>query len=168
MELEKTQLIIEDYMSLVKPKICLKESLDISQIVQQVINAISPMALLHNVEIKTSNKDPLYINANADKIKRCLINIAINGIEAMVHGGILQINVKKMKNNVVINIIDSGIGMSPEEIKRIAMPFYSTKEKGTGLGTMISYGIIKELNGDIEIKSEKGKETCFSIIIPSL
>ncbi|MFE4429882.1 ATP-binding protein [Peribacillus butanolivorans] len=168
MELEKTQLIIEDYMSLVKPKICLKESLDISQIVQQVINEISPMALLHNVEVKTSNKDPLYINANADKIKRCLINIAINGIEAMVHGGILQINVKKMKNNVVINIIDSGIGMSPEEIKRIAMPFYSTKEKGTGLGTMISYGIIKELNGDIEIKSEKGKETCFSIIIPSL
>lgn len=168
MELEKTQLIIEDYMSLAKPQIGLKESLDISQIVQQVINAISPMALLHNVEVKTSNKDPLYINANANKIKRCLINIATNGIEAMVHGGILQINVKKMKNNVVINIIDSGIGMSPEEIKRIAMPFYSTKEKGTGLGTMISYGIIKELNGDIEIKSEKGKETCFSIIIPSL
>lgn len=48
------------------------------------------------------------------------------------------------------------------------MPFYSTKEKGTGLGTMISYGIIKELNGDIEIKSEKGTGTCFSIIIPSL
>ncbi|MEH7504476.1 ATP-binding protein [Neobacillus drentensis] len=168
MELEKTQLIIEDYMSLAKPQIGLKESLDISQIVQQVVNAISPMALLYNVEVKTSNKDHLYINANANKIKRCLINIAINGIEAMVHGGILQINVKKMKNNVVINIIDSGIGMSPEEIKRIAMPFYSTKEKGTGLGTMISYGIIKELNGDIEIKSEKGKETCFSIIIPSL
>jgi len=56
--------------------------------------------------------------------------------------------------------------MSQTEIKRIATPFYSTKEKGTGLGTMIAYSIIRELNGDIEIESTKGKGTRFSIIIP--
>ncbi|WP_342542563.1 ATP-binding protein [Paenisporosarcina sp. FSL H8-0542] len=168
-ELEKAQLIINDYLSLGKPQNnVIKDSLDIRLIVNQVINNISPLASLHNIEIKSSINDSLSINANADKIKQCLINIIKNGIEAMANGGMLRINVKKRKNSIVIEIIDSGIGMSPEEVKRIAMPFYSLKEEGTGLGTMIAYSIIKELNGDIEIKSEKGKGTCFSIIIPSL
>ena len=65
----------------------------------------------------------------------------------------------------MIDIIDSGIGMSSQQIKRIALPFYSTTEKGTGLGTMIAYSIIKELNGDIEIESALGKGTRFSISI---
>ncbi|CRK85162.1 sensor histidine kinase [Neobacillus massiliamazoniensis] len=167
MELEQTQLVINDYLSLVNPQIVEKELLDITPIVHQVIDDILPMASLHNVKVESKSVGSLYINANAIYIKRCLINIAKNGIEAMTNGGCLQINVKKVKNNIVIDIIDSGIGMSPEEINRIALPFYSIKEKGTGLGTMISYGIIKELNGDIEIKSEKGKGTRFSIIIPS-
>ena len=168
-EIERTQLIIDEYLSLGKPQNNdKKDSLDINLIVNQVINKISPLAILHDIEIKISINDSLFINANADKIKKCLINIINNGIEAMANGGILRINVKKRKNSIVIEIIDSGIGMSPVEIKRIAMPFYSLKEEGTGLGTMIAYGIIKELNGDIEIKSEKGKGTCFSIIIPSL
>jgi len=167
MELESTQLVINDYLSLIKPQIVVKELLDIRPIVHQVIDAILPMARLNNVKVESDIICSLYIKANVVTIKRCLINIAKNGIEAMTNGGILRINVKKEKNNIVIEIIDSGIGMSPEEIKRIAMPFYSLKEKGTGLGTMISYGIIKELNGDIEVKSEKGKGTRFSIIIPS-
>ena len=167
MELESTQLVINDYLSLIKPQIVVKELLDIRPIVHQVIDAILPMARLNNVKVESDSICSLYIKANVVTIKRCLINIAKNGIEAMTNGGILRINVKKEKNNIVIEIIDSGIGMSPEEIKRIAMPFYSLKEKGTGLGTMISYGIIKELNGDIEVKSEKGKGTRFSIIIPS-
>ena len=167
MELESTQLVINDYLSLIKPQIVVKELLDIRPIVHQVIDAILPMARLNNVKVESDIICSLYIKANVVNIKRCLINIAKNGIEAMTNGGILRINVKKEKNNIVIEIIDSGIGMSPEEIKRIAMPFYSLKEKGTGLGTMISYGIIKELNGDIEVKSEKGKGTRFSIIIPS-
>ncbi|WP_312472212.1 ATP-binding protein [Neobacillus sp.] len=167
MELENTQLVINDYLSLIKPQNVVKELLDIRSIVHQVIDDILPMASLYNVKVECDIISSLYINANTVNIKRCLINIAKNGIEAMTNGGKLRINVRRIKNNIVIDIIDSGIGMSLEEIKRIAMPFYSLKEKGTGLGTMISYGIIKELNGDIEIKSEKGKGTKFSIILPS-
>lgn len=167
-ELERTQVIIDDYLSLAKPQSDLKEALDISQIVHQVVNIISPLAALHNVEVKSSIHHSLYINANGNKIKQCLINIAKNGIESMAQGGLLQITLENREKNIIIEIIDSGIGMSPEEIKRIGLPFYSLKEKGTGLGTMIAYSIIKEVNGDVQIKSEKGKGTCFSIIIPSL
>ncbi|GIN85952.1 two-component sensor histidine kinase [Heyndrickxia sporothermodurans] len=165
-ELERTQLIIDDYLSLAKPQMLMKEPIDINQIIDEIVHTISPLAMVNRVEIKSDIKGSHHINTDEDKIKQCLINIAKNGIEAMTNGGILQINVRKVKNNIVIDIIDNGIGMVPEEIKRIAMPFYSLKEKGTGLGTMVSYSIIKELNGDIEIKSGKGKGTCFSIILP--
>ena len=56
--------------------------------------------------------------------------------------------------------------MTSEEIKRYGYPFYSTKEKGTGLGSMVAYSIIKELNGDVEIMSKKGEGTRLSILIP--
>ncbi|MGF9967205.1 ATP-binding protein [Bacillus rhizoplanae] len=166
MELEKVQFIINNYVSLTRPQNTIKQLLNINFIFQEVTNIISPLALSYNVEINSSVTSNLYINANSEKLKQCLINIIQNGIEAMENGGVLQIHAQKIKNNIVIDIIDSGIGMSPQEIKRIATPFYSTKEKGTGLGTMIAYSIIKELNGDIEIRSTKGKGTRFSIIIP--
>ncbi|SFJ76458.1 MULTISPECIES: ATP-binding protein [unclassified Bacillus (in: firmicutes)] len=166
MELEKVQLIIDNYLSLTKPQHTIKKLLNISCIFREVTNIISPLAFSYNVEIKRDIPACLYINANPEKLKQCLTNILQNGIEAMKDGGVLQIRAQKIKGNIVIDIIDSGIGMSRKEIKRIATPFYSTKEKGTGLGTMIAYSIIRELNGDIEIESTKGKGTCFSIIIP--
>ncbi|MBY7112136.1 sensor histidine kinase [Bacillus sp. 17RED48] len=167
LEMQQIQSTINNYLSLTKPQNIIKEELDINYILNQVKDNISPLALSYNVEIKQHiTTDSLYINANPEKLKICLTNIIQNGIEAMKNGGVLQINIQKIKDNIVIDIIDTGIGMSSQQIKRIALPFYSTTEKGTGLGTMIAYSIIKELNGDIEIESELGKGTHFSITIP--
>ena len=167
LEMQQIQSTINNYLSLTKPQNIIKEELDINYILNQVKDNISPLALSYNVEIKTAYyTDSLYINANTEKLKICLTNIIQNGIEAMKNGGVLQINIQKIKGNIVIDIIDTGIGMSSQQIKRIALPFYSTTEKGTGLGTMIAYSTIKELNGDIDIESEQGKGTHFSITIP--
>ncbi|MFD6511011.1 ATP-binding protein [Bacillus sp. NPDC060175] len=165
-EMQQIQATINNYLSLTKPQNIIKEKLDINHILNQVIDTISPLALSWNVELKLNITDSLFINADSEKLKLCLTNIIQNGIEAMKNGGVLQINIQKMKDNIVIDIIDTGIGMSSQQIKRIALPFYSTTEKGTGLSTMIAYSIIKELNGDIEIESELGKGTHFSITIP--
>ncbi|PGM60068.1 two-component sensor histidine kinase [Bacillus cereus] len=165
-EMQQIQATINNYLSLTKPQNIIKEKLDINHILNQVIDTISPLALSWNVELKLNITDSLFINADSEKLKLCLTNIIQNGIEAMKNGGVLQINIQKIKDNIVIDIIDTGIGMSSQQIKRIALPFYSTTEKGTGLGTMIAYSIIKELNGDIEIESELGKGTHFSITIP--
>ncbi|PFJ18611.1 two-component sensor histidine kinase [Bacillus cereus] len=165
-EMQQIQSTINNYVSLTKPQNTIMKKVDINHILNQVKENISPLALSYNVEIKQNSTDSLYINGNPEKFKLCLTNIIQNGIEAMQNGGILQININKIKNSIVIDIIDSGIGMSSDQLKRIALPFYSTTEKGTGLGTMIAYSIIKELNGDIDIESKEGKGTRFSISIP--
>ena len=96
-------------------------------------DTISPLALSYKVEIKQNSTDSFYINGDPEKFRICLNNIIQNGIEAMINGGVLQINIQKIKGNIIIDIIDSGIGMSSQQIKRIALPFYSTTEKGLDL-----------------------------------
>jgi two-component system, sporulation sensor kinase B len=167
-ELDRAQSIITDYLSFAKPEAEGQERVDIQELIKQVTNIMSPLAALNNVEIYSSLsiRESAYLTANISKIKQCLINIVKNGIEAMEIGGTLRINANERNGQLIIDIIDTGSGMTPEEVNRIGFPFYSTKEKGTGLGTMVCYSIVKGLNGKINVKSEKGKGTCFSIILP--
>jgi signal transduction histidine kinase len=80
----------------------------------------------------------------------------------------IEISVHKTINQVIIEVKDNGIGIPPENIDKILLPFYTTKPpgEGTGLGLSISYGIIKELNGELEIQSEVLKGTTIRIVIP--
>jgi two-component system sporulation sensor kinase B len=116
--------------------------------------------------VDLSEDSPLHLEGDRYKFRQALINIGKNAIEAMDDGGILEIKANKVNDHIVMVISDNGIGMTSEQIKRLGIPYYSTKEKGTGLGTMVSFGIIKKMNGKIEIKSELGKGTEYKIIFP--
>ena len=108
----------------------------------------------------------LHIFGESRELRQSLINIIKNGIEAMEPEGKLIIHLKKAKENAVIIIKDTGKGMTTEQIEKLGTPYYSTKDKGTGLGTMVSFSIIKAMKGKIEVDSEVGKGTSFSISIP--
>jgi two-component system sporulation sensor kinase B len=84
----------------------------------------------------------------------------------MNNEGILEIRSNKINDSIVIIISDNGIGMTSEQIKRLGIPYYSTKDKGTGLGTMVSFGIIRKMNGKIHVTSELGKGTMYEISFP--
>lgn len=167
-ELNRAQSIITDYLSFSKPDMEGRERVEVKPLIHQISTIMSPLAQMNHVEIQTSVtlSDSAYLTANPSQIKQCLINIMKNGIESMDNGGILQVNVYEENDYIFIDITDTGIGMTPEEVERIGMPFYSMKEKGTGLGTMVCYNIVRALNGKIKVKSEKNKGTCFSIILP--
>jgi two-component system, sporulation sensor kinase B len=165
-EVNRSESIIEDYLSYAKPQIDRKEPVNIKEQTIKVVNMISSYAKSHNVEIRYLELYPLYVLANAEKINQVLINIVKNGIEAMQIGGILEIRTYQDKKNVVIDIIDSGAGLTDEEIKRLGEPFYSTKEKGTGLGLMVSYRLVDAMKGKLKVVSKKGKGTTFTISLP--
>ncbi|RBW70754.1 sensor histidine kinase [Bacillus taeanensis] len=81
-------------------------------------------------------------------------------------GGEITVHAYKKPEFVVIKIIDSGSGMTKEQLERLGTPFYSMKEKGTGIGLMVCYNIIEKYKGKIEVESTVGKGTTFSIYIP--
>ena len=127
---------------------------------------------MNGVEIEQKIYDPeqnqFMSIGERKKFQQCLINVMKNGIESMKSkGGKLQIHLSGFQDTVKIDISDQGVGMSQEQIKRLGQPYFSNKETGTGLGLMVSYSIVKGMNGTIEVSSEVGKGTCFRLNLPA-
>ncbi|WP_054636292.1 ATP-binding protein [Thalassobacillus sp. C254] len=99
-------------------------------------------------------------------MKQVFINLIKNGMDAMEDGGCITLTAKKEKGDIVIQVEDEGCGMNEETLQRIGEPFYTTKAKGTGLGLMVTYKIVNDHNGKIEVDSEEGKGTVFRLLFP--
>jgi len=107
------------------------------------------------------------------QISQVFINIILNAFDAMPNGGTLRVHTRRGgddedRETVIITFADTGVGIPPEELQKIYDPFFTTKEagKGTGLGLSLSYEIIRRFKGDINVSSEVGKGTVFTILLP--
>jgi signal transduction histidine kinase len=108
------------------------------------------------------------VTYDAQQIEQVLINLIHNAVQAMPNNGSLRIGLNQVEETAHISIQDTGSGISPEHLKRIFDPFFTTKPEGqgTGLGLSVSYGIIANHHGKIDVESEIGKGTKFTIILP--
>ena len=134
---------------------------------QHVMKLLEGQALLHHVTVQCSIDEqlpPLYCDEN--QLKQVFINIIKNAIEAMPNGGILRIEAKQRQDSILICITDEGCGIPKERMATLGEPFYSTKEKGTGLGLMVSFKIVEAHGGKMEIHSEEGKGTTVCLLFP--
>ncbi|MFC3882228.1 ATP-binding protein [Bacillus songklensis] len=167
-ELDRAAEIINDYLTFAKPILEKKEKINVFEEIQHAVSVITPLANMNTVRIRLSllNNEKYFVVGERKKFQQCLINMLKNGIEAMPDGGELQILLSYNHPNIQIDICDTGKGMTQEQMNRLGEPYFTTKEKGTGLGTMVSFSIIKGMNGKISVASEEGKGTYFSIKIP--
>lgn len=165
-ELDRTQTIIDNFLSLAKPNTGGTAKLNVSELLKEIIEFMRSYSHLANTELVEGIDKNLSIKADAHEIRQVFINIIKNGIEAMPNGGSIYIIAKVVKDNVKIEFRDEGIGMNKAQLDRLGNPYYSTKEKGTGLGLMISYDIIHRMKGKIIVDSEEGKGTTFTILLP--
>jgi signal transduction histidine kinase len=113
--------------------------------------------------VKDYDKDIYPILVDQEKIKIAFLNIIVNAIEAMDDGGTLHLSTETRNNRCVTKITDTGKGMSKEDVARLFEPYFTTKEKGTGLGLTNTQNIILAHNGKISVESELGKGTSFTI-----
>jgi two-component system sporulation sensor kinase B len=167
-ELERTNKIITDYLSLAKPGDMKKETFAAEETVRETIQLLEPMAHLHNIRFIYEEQAEHFIAGDRQYLKQALINLIKNSIEAIEQKGEINIHVQKAKDStrVVISIQDNGIGLTEEEIKQIGLPYYTTKTKGTGLGTMVVNKIIRDMKGEVKYKSLKGEWTKVEIHLP--
>ncbi|MGM7680516.1 ATP-binding protein [Cytobacillus sp. Hm23] len=166
-ELNRAETIINDYLSLAKPDVGECEEVNCSDIVKNVTDIVNSYALMkNNISIIEHVEEGLYVKGNKGELKQVLLNIMKNGIEAMKAEGELSVTCVKDASYVRIEITDSGIGMTQDELDRLGTPFYSLKEKGTGIGLMVCYQIIEQMKGKIIVESVKNKGTTFSLFLP--
>ncbi|MDG5788870.1 ATP-binding protein [Evansella sp. AB-P1] len=167
-ELDRAESIITDYLTFAKPHENIElESLNVTDEVNYVANVMQPYALMHKASItKEFLINESYILGNKKQLQQCLINLSKNAIEAMKNGGKLVFKVYKEDKKVIIKLSDTGIGMTSDQISRLGVPFFTNKENGTGLGTMVAFSIVKAMKGEIKVNSKINEGTTFTILIP--
>lgn len=167
-ELKRIESIITEFLILAKPQAIMYEEKHVTQIMRDTIDLLNAQANLSNVQMQLDLIDdipPIYCEPN--QLKQVFINILKNAIEVMPDGGNIFVTIKALdQDHVLISLKDEGIGMTEDKLKRLGEPFYTTKERGTGLGLMVSYKIIEEHQGEIMVESEEGKGTVFHITLP--
>jgi len=142
---------------------------DINEIVNIVISILEKQVTLKKIKIIKAMKEDLpSIEVDAGKIKQVFWNLIINATEAMPEGGTLTISSRLSKSGQFIEIefTDTGVGISEEQKKKLFDPFFTTKGGGTGLGLAVSYGIIEQHQGRIEVKSRLSEGSSFTVSLP--
>jgi two-component system NtrC family sensor kinase len=173
--------IIRHLLDFARRRSSQRTPVDMEQLAGQVVELLTVTARKSNVVLKLERSGELPLaNVDRSQIQHLLMNLVINGIQAMPGGGKLEIElgVEKVhhgsaasnedKDHLCIRVEDEGEGIPEEYINLIFDPFFTTKEvgKGTGLGLSIGYGIVEEHGGWIDVKSEPGRGTRFTIYLP--
>ncbi|MBT2679632.1 PAS domain S-box protein [Bacillus sp. ISL-35] len=166
-ELNRINHIVSELLLLAKPQQIKYTEADIQMILHDVISLLKTEASLHNIQIEFQVKDhPVMIECEPNQLKQLFINIVKNAIEASTGEDTVLITLESFDNNVSIRVKDEGIGISKELLERIGEPFYSSKEKGTGLGMTVSFKIVQSHNGTIKFTSEPEKGTEVIVQLP--
>ena len=146
-----------------------RHPLDIGEILRSSANLISHQKRGENIKIELdiAENTPL-VNADGGQVQQAVIALATNAIDAMPDGGSLRFRTYPQHNSVAIEIEDTGVGIPTEDMSKIFEPFFTTKEvgKGTGLGLAVCYGIITDHSGRLSVRSNVGKGTTFTILLP--
>jgi len=152
------------------------KDIDLRSFVPEVIALVGKKAAVHGIHLKqTLSEDTPLIHGEPSQLQQVLLNLFNNAVDAIVerhgsHGGELVIESGPADNlKVKILVRDNGSGISPQNLNKIFTPFFTTKPvgKGTGLGLSVCYGIIDNLGGVINVSSEKGRGTTFTIVLPA-
>ncbi|MBZ9535091.1 PAS domain S-box protein [Cytobacillus oceanisediminis] len=168
-EIERVNSIVEEFMLLSKPTVSVLERKPLLPIIDNVVSILDYQLRKSKIKLNRIYEEPnLFVECDENKLKQVFLNFIKNAVEAMPNGGSIEITVKREDEDITIMIKDSGIGMSKEQIKKLGEPFFTTKKDGNGLGLMVSFKIIENLNGKVYIDSEQNKGTSFHITLPSV
>lgn len=166
-ELDRIQSVVNEFLVLAKPQVINFTPRNLSPLLHQVVELLQTEAILNNVQITVElDETATMVNCEENQLKQVFINILKNAIEAMPNGGRITIQLQQLGDTLSVRIQDQGEGIGEERIQKLGEPFYTTKEKGTGLGLMISYKIIQAHQGNMKISSQRNKGTTVEITLP--
>ena len=169
-ELDRTNKIITDYLQLAKPMSEHKKYVAINKLLHDSVELLRPLGSYRNVTLELIYEEDHVLFCDENHLKQALINVIKNGIESIDEyvGGKVTILKRKSDSSEYIEIIitDNGKGMTVGELSKIGLPYYTTKSKGTGLGSMVTARLIKELDGKLQYESEVQLGTKVIITLP--
>jgi len=167
-EIVRLNRMVTDLLIYGRPARLALGTLEIGDLVEDTMALLRPQADLQGVGITVDrDRPPVQVNGDAEKLKSCMSNLAINALQAMPAGGNLTARVHRSNGYVEVSISDTGIGISEESLGKIFEPYFSTKQAGFGLGLAVTKKIVEEHQGRIEVKSRLNQGTTFTLTLPA-
>jgi len=166
-ELERIDRTVDQFLGYTRITKQHVEKTDLNVLVQDVITLTQHKIKKSKIKLEfIQNPTSLLVNINPDSIRQVIINLILNAIQAMPDGGMLKIAVSANEDDATLEIKDSGIGMTEDQLQRAFDPFFTTKREGTGVGLSIVWNIIESHHGTIELCSKPQHGTQVKIRLP--
>ncbi len=166
-ETERLDRLIDDFLGFAKPAPLRKEKVSFDRIAKEAVELfrLDPMAASCEVEI--SAPDNVLGFGDEGQLRRALLNLLLNAAQAMEGRGKIKVVVEKEGSRARLSVMDDGPGIAREDLERIFDPFYTTHDSGTGLGLALVHRTVEAHDGIIDVRSEKGAGSCFTIELPA-
>ncbi len=167
-ELRHVEAIIAEFISMSKPHTDKLKIVFVDHLVKRVVQLLEPEAKRKSIALMFFEEQPTFsIMGDPNSLKQVFMNVIQNALEALSKKGRVDIHIISDKTGVTVEITDNGCGIPKERLSRLGEPFYSTKERGTGLGLMACYRIIEAHSGKISIESVEEEGTTVTIWLPN-
>ena len=166
-ETDRLNCIVQEFLGFARPKQPEYSQADVNESLEAVLTLTAQEARKTGVKV-VKRLDPSIGKRSLDAglLKQAFLNLVLNAIQAMPAGGSLTVESSLRDGMIVVNVTDTGTGISDENRRKLFSPFFTTKKNGTGLGLAITYRIIENHRGRIDVVSESGKGTTFTVKIP--
>jgi signal transduction histidine kinase len=167
-EINRINEIVDQFLRFAKPAPPFLEKADVLSVFEETLQLLRPQIEKQQIVIQKGFQALPIIQMDREQMKQAILNLLLNAIQAMPGGGHLTLRGQNSKDGQWIHILikDSGVGIPDEDMNRLFDPFFSTKERGIGLGLSIAHRIIDQHHGKIEVESTPGEGTLFTVWLP--
>jgi two-component system NtrC family sensor kinase len=170
-ETKRCKIIVADLLNFARQQEVMAQSTHLPELLDQTIDLVSHLPSYKGVEIERRySPDISVIQGDPEQLQQVFTNLLNNAAEAMPQGGTITVDLRRVdRDSIEVRISDTGAGIPPQNMSQLFTPFFTTKGpgKGTGLGLSISYGIIKMHRGQIQVQSQEGMGTTFTVTLPT-
>ena len=166
-EIRRLDEVVQGFLKFSRPEDLKLQPVGLAALFAEVIPIARPEAERHRVDLMVVAEGAPDVNGDPAMLRQAFLNLALNACQAMPNGGTLTIRCEAVRGRrVAITFADTGVGIQPEHLQRIFDLYYTTKERGSGIGLSMVYRTVQMHDGEIEVQSTPGKGTTFRVLLP--
>jgi signal transduction histidine kinase len=166
-EIHRLDEVVQAFLKFSRPEDLKLQPVNLTTLLDEVVPIVRPEADRVGVALVVDPGDAPDVNGDPTMLRQAFLNLALNACQAMPGGGTLRIRCESARGRqVAISFIDNGVGIKPEHLQRIFDLYFTTKERGSGIGLSMVYRTVQMHDGEIEVQSIPGAGTTFRILLP--
>jgi two-component system NtrC family sensor kinase len=167
-ETQRCSVIVRGLLDFARERPLSLLAVDVTAAVNEALLLVRNQFGLQNITIDVETAEVPLVEADLGQLRQALLNVLINACEAMPGGGTLTVRTRRGETGgVLVTVSDTGVGIAPDDLRRVLDPFFTTKEMGTGLGLSVVYGIVERHGGTLHIDSTVGVGTTVTLTLPA-